>query len=59
MDGSNPKPADDFRTLVPARCKEAAEALVKAFTWEESAEGHDYWNAIYERLLALTAIKGE
>jgi hypothetical protein len=28
-----------------------AQALLSAFEWDKTAEGHDYWNAVYERLL--------
>jgi hypothetical protein len=33
---------------------EAASNLADAFVWSASAEGHDYWSAIYDRLMALS-----
>ena len=48
---------DAFTTLSPDRCQKAAAALERAFQWGESAEGFDYWAAVYDRLRALSKQK--
>lgn len=52
------------RKLVPhtdgidrKECAKAALALMGAFTWSKSEEGHDYWSAIHKRLLKLAGRK--
>lgn len=51
--------ADNFNTRGfwiehrAAKAREAAQGLIGAFDFSESKEGHDYWYAIYERLLEI------
>lgn len=49
---------EDIRTKVMANCDDwslhlnavsVGDALSKAFLWEDSAEGYDYWNEIYQK----------
>lgn len=32
------------------KCRIAADLIFGAFTWDDSDEGEDYWNAVYEAL---------
>jgi hypothetical protein len=56
---SNAIPRYDSPTLASTRSNKenaalASDYLISAFTWDQSAEGHDYWDAIYRRLIAIS-----
>lgn len=33
--------------------EQAAEGLLNSFWWVSTEEGHDYWAAVYEKLLSI------
>lgn len=35
------------------KTKEAADALDNSFQWDDTAEGEDFWQAVYDRLEAI------
>lgn len=36
-----------------ARAQDAANALVEGFDWTETAEGNEFWDGVYERLIQI------
>lgn len=36
------------------RCGDAAKALIRAFFWGETEEGHLYWSVVYRKLKQLS-----
>jgi hypothetical protein len=38
------------------KCREIADALGSAFVWDQSAEGHNFWFAVRDRLRAMARI---
>lgn len=36
------------------KCREIADALSGAFIWSESAEGHDFWSAVRDRIREMS-----
>ena len=61
-------PAPEFRRLTKKRIDKialnadgnliasAAEGLVSGFIWKDSPEGQDYWEAVYDRLIAMASV---
>ena len=35
---------------------EAAHSLLQAFCWDDSAEGHDYWHRVFDRLHYIASL---
>lgn len=58
MCGADPEPevqpgVDRMSHKCMESTRDAARAIANAFPWEQSAEGHEYWRKINERLLNL------
>lgn len=48
-----PEPCTASEDYGQPRAREAAAALVDAFGWSMTVEGHDFWDGVYRRLLAI------
>lgn len=54
----NPGRGEDSAALRPdaTKCREMADALIGALTWKDTAEGHDFWQAVRDRMFELANI---